>query len=519
MEEENQAKDNTGNAGIDNKDEKNDEELLDIFSHLGKFEKNKQYQQLQKDLNSLKQNVDLMEEFTNKDKLTSKRKIFSNILYMDKDNNNKKNYSKITNNLIFRKKMSLLNNRNNSSSNDITISQTDNNNINRMVYKNINKKNIAKKKIRKNNLTQDKYTINLNNNNNKLINKTEVNNYNQYINGQKLPNIYLSSDKIGEINKENNNANSNSTRLPIIQDKNKSISPRKINLKRDNNNNNISLSQNRNYMIYKKIPLIKKNLLDNSIIQKYPSILNSRRSNSNSLNHNALVPHTDKIVRKMKEKNIKIKNRINYKINEHDLIDWKMKSKLKLAQWRYGIAEVQKYFIDLQAYGKPEEDELFKRKTFYDFVDDLIDEIKQTKQEKEIKSIEDKYVKKNNNDNKFGNIKKKDEKKKESDVLNEVDNAINKQKEIGDILGKVKLRKIKEKEKRDIIDKILFKCDIRRKAINDSTNKLKLSKSILNNSKESYKNNKSLSSIENEKNEKNDKSKNSINNDKINEIK
>ena len=89
-------------SSISIKDENNDEELCtNVFSQLGKFEKNKQYQQLQKDLNLLKQNVELMEEFTNKDNFSSKRKSFSNrlnILSMDKDNkdnNNKKYYSRL----------------------------------------------------------------------------------------------------------------------------------------------------------------------------------------------------------------------------------------------------------------------------------------------------------------------------------------------------------------------------------------------------------------------------------------
>ena len=160
--------------------------------------------------------------------------------------------------------------------------------------------------------------------------------------------------------------------------------------------------------MYRKIPIFKKSIKNNSIVQKYPSILTSHRANSNSLNHKVIIPSTNQVIRNMKEKNVKIKNIINNKLREHNLIDWEMKSRLKLAQWKYGIAEVQKYFIDLAAYGKPEENELIQRKTFYDVVDDLIDDIKKTKEEKEIKTIEDKYINKNkNNNNKFGNIKKK----------------------------------------------------------------------------------------------------------------
>ena len=43
--------------------------------------------------------------------------------------------------------------------------------------------------------------------------------------------------------------------------------------------------------------------------------------------------------------------------------------------------------MDLNAYGKPEEEELIKRKTFYDIVEDLIDDIKQTKNKKGNKNV------------------------------------------------------------------------------------------------------------------------------------
>jgi hypothetical protein len=528
MDEVNYAKEKS----LDYKDEKNNEEsFANVFSNIGKFEKNKQYQQLQKDLNSLKQDVDLMEDFINKDKLLIKRKKFSNKLNMpniDKDISNKRKYTRRMNSIIIRKKINMMNNSNHNSDSNITISRTDNKNINRLIYKDINKKDKVKT-INNNNkinsLSQKKYKINFNNNSNKIIYKTEVNNYNQYINGEKLPNIYLNSDRKSESNlgSKNTNSNSNSTsRLPMLNERNKGTSPKKLYLFTDNDidiDNNIYNKDNHNKknFIYKKIPLIKRNLNDNSIVQKFPNILTSHRTSS--LNHKVLIPHTDKIVRKMKEKNVKIKRKINYKLSEHQFIDWKMKSKLKLAQWRYGIAEVQKYFIDLQAYGKPEEDELVKRKTFYDFVDDLINDIKKTKEKKEIKSIEDRYINKSNNINKFGIIKK-DEKKNEVHDINLVDNTVNKQLELSEVLEKVKLRKKKEQQKRDLIDNILFKCDIRRKAIDDSTNKINYKKKILNKSKESDKDDKTIKSLENENEDEDedDKSKNDINIGKINEI-
>ena len=66
---------------------------------------------------------------------------------------------------------------------------------------------------------------------------------------------------------------------------------------------------------------------------------------------------------------------------------------------------------------------------------------------------------------------------------------------------KIELRKKKEKESRSKIDNILFRSDMRRKAINDSTNKIISKKQKLNNSTESYKNDKTNTSNENDKND------------------
>lgn len=206
------------------------------------------------------------------------------------------------------------------------------------------------------------------------------------------------------------------------------------------NNNTINL--------YKKIKT--NNLKNNSIIKKYPNILNSYNLNK-SVNGEQLTLQTDQILKNMKDNNMKIKKKINYKVAEQNMVNWEMKSKFKMAQWKYGIAEIQKYFIDLQAFGKPEEDELVNRKTFYDLVEDLIDDIKITREEKEIKSIEDKYTN-NKKDNKYGNLKKKEDKKNEQekmqDEIDAVDNTIKKRKEVSKALKNVELRQKKRKRKK-----------------------------------------------------------------------
>ena len=448
-----------------------------IFRNIDKFDKNKSYRELENGLNLLKQDIKLMEEFS-KDQLLNKRKKISkriNIKNNDKDNKYKRNTSRRLNSIYMRNKINLMDKSNNSSTNNLNNIETEENNINNNninIYKDIIKKSRNNKKIhinRSSNLSLQKYQINLNNNNKNSLYKTEINNYNNLINGQKIPNLYLSSDQVNDSDLDDIKANSNSSsRLPLITE-----TPTKKNfyLLTDNNTNNIKSNDNINNLKYKQISSVKKSLKDNTFIKNFPKVLNST---NHKINHNDFPLQTDKILLKMKEKNIKIKNGINEKINEQNLINWEMKSKFKLANWKYGIAEVQKYFIDLQEYGKPEEVELIKRKTFYDLLDELIDDVKKTKKEKELKAIEDKYNNNNKDRNKFGNVKKKQDKKMENNNndINDVDNFRNKKIELCEVLKNVKLRRIREKRRRNLINNIMIKSDIKIKAINDSTNKI-----------------------------------------------
>ena len=220
-----------------------------------------------------------------------------------------------------------------------------------------------------------------------LIYKTEIKDYPKLINGNKLPKINLNSDRTSESNINtsfnNNLNNSSSTRLPMILNRDQN----KLYLFTDGNEEkqNIIKFNKKNYRRY-YVSHKNINSSENSFVQKFPTIMNSQRRKS-CINRDELGQSADKVVKQMQEKNIKIKGRINYKLAEQELIDWEMKSKIKLAQWKFGIAEIEKYFVDLRAYGKPEEEELLKRKTFYDVVEDLIDDIKKVKEEKDIEKI------------------------------------------------------------------------------------------------------------------------------------
>lgn len=486
-----------------NSKEKNDskinEELhyANIFSNISKFEKNKRYQQLQKGLSSLKNEVKIMEDFiTNRKKLQKKKNNYPRKININQNNDkdiNKRNLSKGINRISLRRRMSSLLNQSNNlgGGNGNSIIQTENNKnkVNKISYTSIKEK----KNLKNVNKSQD---IRLESQ--KYIH-TEISNDNDIdINGEKLPNIYMSIDKmsdsnIGSINTNTNSKINSSVRLPKIQ----SRSQKKYFITENDYDNTNSIDVTDNNLNYNTIKLYKKiktnNLKSNSIIKKYPNILKSYKLNS-GINGEQLNLETDRIVKNMKDNNMKIKKKINYKLAEQNLVNWEMKSKFKMAQWKYGIAEIQKYFIDLQAFGKPEEDELVNRKTFYDLVEDLIDDIKITREEKEIKSIEDKYTN-NKKENKYGDLKKKEDKKndqeKMQDEIDAVDNTIKKRKELSKALKNVELRQKKEKERRDLIEYIMFKSDLRKKAIYDSTDKLIKNKNKLNKSNEIDKDSKS----------------------------
>ena len=407
-----------------------------IFSKMKKSEKNKQYINLQKGLNSLSNDVTLLEDFTNKDNFSKKKNKSSN----------KRQYKK----LIGRSKFLLEKNKNKK----ISILNIISNFIESEEKK---KKNSLPKK--KNRLIKKKI-------NQHSVYKTEIDN-NVNNNSIKLPIINFNIlGKSSETLDENNtklNRSDDSPKLPFLEAK----APKKLHLFTEENENK-SLIPKQNYNRFR---MSKKNIniKNNIFVKKFPNIIDTQRLKS-SINRYELSRSADKMAMIMKENNLKIKNRINYKLAEQNLIDWQIKSKIKLAKWKFGIAEIEKYFVDLNAYGKPEEEELVKRKTFYDIVEELIDDIKQKEEEKDLRKIKDKYNKEEKKD--FNIFEKKDQNKEDSNDLNMVDNAFSKHSEISQVLQKIKIRKLNEERTRHLIDNILMDCDLRSRAINRSTNKI-----------------------------------------------
>ena len=136
-----------------------------------------------------------------------------------------------------------------------------------------------------------------------------------------------------------------------------------------------------------------------------------------------------------------------------------MNSKMKYAKWKFGINELEKYFMDVEEFGIKERNELEIRKTFYKKLNLLIDDIKDEQEMKRIKEREKDYG---------INIKKEDKKLIRDNEYWIDEKALNKMSEQNHFLKMAKQRKIREQRNRDIIDYILLKCRQSANNINNS---------------------------------------------------
>jgi hypothetical protein len=224
---------------------------------------------------------------------------------------------------------------------------------------------------------------------------------------------------------------------------------------------------------YNKFNLPKKNIniniTDNSFIKKFPNIINNK-STKNFVDRKELKQSTDKMAYLIKEDNTEIKNKITYKKSEQNLQDWIMKSKMKFARWKFGISEIDKYFVDMKVFGKPEELELLRRKTFYDAFDELVDDINEKKEENNVKKIIEEYTRKED-DNSFDRLYKKGNKGYNS-VVNMTDIFNNKNSKESKMIQDIKKRKYKEEKTRYLINQMLVENDLRMKDIKRSTDRL-----------------------------------------------
>jgi hypothetical protein len=143
-------------------------------------------------------------------------------------------------------------------------------------------------------------------------------------------------------------------------------------------------------------------------------------------------------------KNIKRIKNSRYK---YDIDNWVMKLRFKYAKWKYGIEDVQKYFIDLKDIGKDEEKELERRSSFYEKVELMVKKFNEEQERKKYMNVYKKYG---------INVKDKMNNLNENEFLvNEFNDK--KMRELNKELKLTEQRKIKEKENRKKLKNILKK--------------------------------------------------------------
>ena len=190
-----------------------------------------------------------------------------------------------------------------------------------------------------------------------------------------------------------------------------------------------------------------KTKIDNGTINLKKMSFNNKRYNT--FEKEALPKVANYMIKTVKKENNNIRNTIYKGMEKFSIMDWYMKTRFKYAQYKFGIAEIQKYFLDLKAYGKPEEEEIEKRKTFYEHVEDIIDDIQTVQEQKEYEKVNKKY---GVEQDKKKIIKSKKGKKEAGDPQQKQIFELSK------VLLQISRRHKREKQQRDQIDDILFKC-------------------------------------------------------------
>ena len=240
--------------------------------------------------------------------------------------------------------------------------------------------------------------------------------------------------------------------------------------------NNISSNRKPHFLFtqtnIKKIPKNSSSLKNTISSERSPEKYNFKKKLNNFTNSGSSKKFFENFpsiitpkIKMIRTQSTNIKNNIN--IGKKNLISakWYMNARFKYTEYKYGIAEIQKYFMDIKEFGKPEEDEINKRKTFFDFAEETIEELNKEKYQKQFESTTQKYgidikPKDLNDEEKRKMINKILSSKKM--ILNKKSIAETEEKEklisLSKVLGEVAERQKNEKIKRDKIKKLILKC-------------------------------------------------------------
>ena len=389
---------------------KNKRSYYNIYRTLGD-EKKVDYQILDKSLADVKYDLDIFENFLSpKSKLSPKlhqRKYKNSILI--------KNKRMVRNTLFINLSNNNLNMRNKSSSNS----------LDKLIKKQFSVKQQKHKKI--NGIKNVKKTLKAKSRNNNL----------DFDENKKS--IFITDYKMATVNnnKEDNNPINNmvQTRNKYLKERyfsfslNKNLPPIKAQTTNYSNNNDLKTLDNKDK--------IKNSKYSNEFIKTQPMIIKK----------NKLLCIDEEAVSNMIKKNKSIINKINTVKNklDNDMIYFEIM--YKYLNWKYGISDSNKYFIDIKTYKKDPEQLINNKKSFYDKLDEMVDEINRNKRKNDMESIKKQYGIKIN--------KKKDNVDYNSINVNEAEKLFLKGRKIKNILKELYLRKKTEKRTRRKIKSIL----------------------------------------------------------------
>ena len=106
---------------------------------------------------------------------------------------------------------------------------------------------------------------------------------------------------------------------------------------------------------------------------------------------NRFLTIDEKKVNEIMKYNKNIKNNINFVKNQFEYKYDTFEALYKYLNWKYGTADVNKYFIDIDVYKKDPEDIIDRKKSFYDKLDDMVDFLIKKRKMKDMENIKKQY--------------------------------------------------------------------------------------------------------------------------------
>ena len=205
---------------------------------------------------------------------------------------------------------------------------------------------------------------------------------------------------------------------------------------------------------------IKNKLYKNKTINEIDKNTNDYLKTESPLiiRKNKFLSIDEKNVLNMIKQNKKITNKINIAKSDLDNKMITFEAIYKYLNWKYGISDMNKYFIDLDSYKRDSENLINNKKTFYDKVEDMVEEINQKQEMKGMENIKKQYG---------ININKKVDNVDSDNIhMDEGDKLFLKGKKIRNILKELYQRKKTEKGNRDKIKTILHRSQDKYNIIN-----------------------------------------------------